>query len=117
MILSDILAARQFDPLQQQRNIAGKIQPADTIKIQAPTTEKSEENKNTFASTLREFIGDVNQSQVDSADSTEKLIKGEPVDIHDVMISAEKAKTSFQLLLELRNKALDLYRESIRIQV
>jgi flagellar hook-basal body complex protein FliE len=66
---------------------------------------------------LREFIGDVNDSQHKSAEATEKLIKGEPVDIHDVMISAEKAKTSFQLLLELRNKALDLYREAIRIQV
>ena len=33
------------------------------------------------------------------------------------MITAEKAKTSFELLMELRNKGLDLYREVMRIQV
>ncbi|GAB1429805.1 hypothetical protein MASR2M18_06380 [Ignavibacteria bacterium] len=111
MIISDILAARQFNPLQQQRlnasnDVAGNAVP-----------QNPNDDGTTFAATLREFIGDVNDSQHKSAEATEKLIKGEPVDIHDVMISAEKAKTSFQLLLELRNKALDLYREAIRIQV
>jgi len=48
---------------------------------------------------------------------TESFIKGEPVDIHDVMITVEKAKTSFELLMELRNKGLDLYREVLRMQI
>jgi flagellar hook-basal body complex protein FliE len=33
------------------------------------------------------------------------------------MIAAEKAKTTFQLLMELRNKALDVYKEALRVQV
>ncbi len=70
-----------------------------------------------FAETVKGFIDDVNNLQVESKDQIEKLIKGEPVDIHDVMISAQKAKTSFQLLMELRNKGLDLYREVMRMQV
>lgn len=48
---------------------------------------------------------------------TERLIKGEPVELHDVMIASQKARTAFQLLLELRNKGLDLYREVNRMQV
>ena len=104
MILSDLLAARQFEPLQQQRQTAAGTQ--------TPLAQGE-----TFADTLREFVGDVNVQQVESGEATERMVKGEPVDIHDVMIAAEKAKTSFQLLLELRNKALDLYREAIRIQV
>lgn len=63
------------------------------------------------------MIDDVNKMQISSAEQTEKLIKGEPVDIHDVMITAQKARTSFQLLMELRNKGLDLYREVLRMQV
>jgi flagellar hook-basal body complex protein FliE len=39
------------------------------------------------------------------------------VDIHDVMIAAQKSKTAFQLLMELRNKGLDLYREVLRMQI
>jgi flagellar hook-basal body complex protein FliE len=33
------------------------------------------------------------------------------------MIAAEKAKTSFDLLMEIRNKAIDAYREIMRMQV
>lgn len=71
----------------------------------------------TFDQTLRQFIESVNELQHESADTSARFIKGEPVDLHDVMIAAEKAKTSFQLLMELRNKMLDLYREALRIQV
>lgn len=70
-----------------------------------------------FTDTLSEFIGDVNTLQLESKDKSEAFIKGEPVDIHDVMISSQKAKTSFELLVELRNKAMDLYQEVNRMQV
>jgi flagellar hook-basal body complex protein FliE len=70
-----------------------------------------------FTDTLNELISDVNTLQKQSSDLTERFIKGEPVDIHDVMIASEQAKTGFQLLLELRNKFTDMYREVIRLQV
>lgn len=70
-----------------------------------------------FVDTLKSLVKDVNSQQIEAATNIEKLIKGEPVDLHDVMISAEKAKTTFQLLMELRNKGLDLYREVLRMQV
>lgn len=70
-----------------------------------------------FVDTLKSLVKDVNSQQIEAATNIEKLIKGEPIDLHDVMISAEKAKTTFQLLMELRNKGLDLYREVLRMQV
>jgi flagellar hook-basal body complex protein FliE len=70
-----------------------------------------------FGDTLDQFINSVNDLQRESGSLSERFIKGEAVDLHDVMIAAEKAKTSFQLLMEMRNKALDLYREAMRIQV
>ncbi len=73
--------------------------------------------ESSFSDTLSELIGDVNSLQKQSASMTESFIKGEPVDIHDVMIASEKAKTGFQLLMELRNKFTDLYKEVIRLQV
>lgn len=74
-------------------------------------------NTPNFSDTLNDFIKDVNSLQKESAEQSERFVKGEPVELHDVMIAAEKARTSFQLLLELRNKALDLYREVMRLQV
>ena len=102
MIVNELEGGKLYSPLFQQK-----------IQTQGIDTEKS----NTFADTLRELVLDTNTLQKDSAEQTERMIKGEPVDMHDVMIAAEKAKSSFELLLELRNRALDLYREVMRIQV
>ncbi|MFN3305778.1 MAG: flagellar hook-basal body complex protein FliE [Candidatus Kapaibacteriota bacterium] len=70
-----------------------------------------------FVDTLKQMIDEVNQLHNESKEKQEAFIKGEPIEIHDVMIAAEKAKTSFQLLLEIRNKFIDFYREIIRLQV
>lgn len=69
-----------------------------------------------FAATLKELIADVNQMQIESGSMQESFVRGEPVELHDVMIASQKASTSFKLLLELRNKGLDLYREVSRMQ-
>ncbi len=100
MVVPEVLQNRLSDPLQQQR-------------LHAAGSEAGQ----SFVDTLRSFIEEVNSLQAEAADYTERLLKGEPVELHDVMIAAEKARTSFQLLLELRNKALDLYREVLRMQV
>jgi len=44
-------------------------------------------------------------------------VKGEAVDLHDVMVAVEKAKTSFELLMEIRNKTVSAYQELMRMQV
>ncbi|RKY86908.1 flagellar hook-basal body complex protein FliE, partial [candidate division KSB1 bacterium] len=46
-----------------------------------------------------------------------KLLTGEIKDVHDVMVAVEKANTSFELMMEIRNKMLDAYREIMRMQV
>lgn len=70
-----------------------------------------------FVDTLKQMIENVNNLQRESHQLSEKFIKGEPVELHDVMIAVEKAKTSFQLLIEIRNKFTDFYREIIRMQM
>ncbi|MDC1067595.1 flagellar hook-basal body complex protein FliE [Candidatus Kapabacteria bacterium] len=102
MVVNELAMGRSWSPLQQQK-AAGR----GTESVRSAS----------FAETIGELITDTNDLQKESAENRDKLIKGEPIDIHDVMISAQKAKTSFELLTELRNKALDLYRETLRMQV
>lgn len=102
MIVNELEGARTWQPLSQQR---------------AGSKNTSIHVNDSFKDTLSEFMGDVNTLQKESAESTAAMLRGEPVDIHDVMISANKAKTSFELLMELRNKGLNLYSEVMRIQV
>ncbi len=79
---------------------------------------KSDEKKEvSFDNTLKGFINDVDQAQKFAGESVEKLLTGEIKDIHDVMVAVEKAGTSFELMMEIRNKMIDAYREIMRMQV
>jgi flagellar hook-basal body complex protein FliE len=73
--------------------------------------------KTNFVDVIKEAVGDVNMLQVQAGKAVEQMVSGEAANIHDVMIAIEKARTSFDLLLEVRNKALDMYRELMRMQV
>ena len=79
--------------------------------------KKVTENIKSFDDTLKEFVSDVNNLQTQAGDAVEKMATGEATDIHEVMVAVEKAKTSFELLMQLRNQTVDAYRELIRMQV
>jgi flagellar hook-basal body complex protein FliE len=71
----------------------------------------------TFGDTLKSFIADVNSLQAQAGKAVQDFSSGEAIEVHDVMVAAEKARTSFDLLLEVRNKTIDAYRELMRIPV
>ncbi len=70
-----------------------------------------------FADTLKQAAQDVNSLQSEATKAIEGLVTGEATDLHEVMIAVEKAKTSFELLMEVRNKTIEAYREIMRMQV
>jgi flagellar hook-basal body complex protein FliE len=80
-------------------------------------SERVKESVQSFQQVLKEFIKDVNELQLEAGEAVEKAVTGEINDIHDVMIAVEKAKTSFELLMEVRNKMLEAYKELMRLQV
>ncbi len=75
------------------------------------------ETNNSFGDVLNQAMTDVNSLQQEAGKAVEKMVTGEATDLHDVMIAVEKARTSFDLLMEVRNKAIDVYRELMRMQV
>jgi len=82
------------------------------------TIEKTlTETNATFGETLARAVTDVNTLQSQAGNAVESMVKGEAVDLHEVMIAVEKAKTSFELLMEIRNKTISAYQELMRMQV
>lgn len=75
------------------------------------------ETQASFGETLQRAITDVNTLQTEAGKAVDKMVTGEAVDLHEVMIAVEKARTSFDLLMEIRNKTMDAYREIMRMQV
>lgn len=56
--------------------------------------------------------------QIQAADkAVTDLVLGETDNLHQVMITLEKAKLSFELMVEVRNKALEAYQEVMRMQI
>jgi flagellar hook-basal body complex protein FliE len=89
-----------------------KIGEINSILPSVTLIDKTEKPNNTdFKNVLTDFIGDVNKSQINSDNITNDFITGKNVELQDVMISAEKAKTSLELLMEIRNKTIDMYKE------
>lgn len=70
-----------------------------------------------FGETLKDFISDVNQMQHVSAEKTLQFATGEIKDLHEVMAAAEEASISMALLIEIRNKVLEGYKELMRTPV
>lgn len=81
----------------------------------APSTAGA--NATTFAGMLEQSLEKVNayQSQADTA--VKELISGRSKNIHETMLTLERADTSLKLAMQVRNKILEAYREIMRMQV
>ncbi|ADC48109.1 flagellar hook-basal body protein FliE [Alkalihalophilus pseudofirmus OF4] len=71
----------------------------------------------TFKAALTEAVQEVNELQNVSAMKTEQLARGEIDNLHDVMITGQKASVALQATVEIRNKVIESYQEIMRMQV
>jgi flagellar hook-basal body complex protein FliE len=83
---------------------------------QRPDQTKKSEGPS-FGETLKGLIGDVDKMQKTAEETTKRMLTGEIEDVHQVMVAMEEAQTSFQLMMEIRNKIVDAYKEVMRMQV
>ncbi|MCA1053507.1 flagellar hook-basal body complex protein FliE [Rossellomorea aquimaris] len=87
--------------------------------VLSPSLEKKEispsDGTGSFAELLKKSIDEVNRSQVQSDQMTEKLVRGEDVDLHQVMIASQKASITLQTTIEVRNKVVEAYQEIMRM--
>ncbi|HNX76476.1 MAG TPA: flagellar hook-basal body complex protein FliE [Candidatus Rifleibacterium sp.] len=83
-------------------------------KPERPQTN-AKEQWNSFLDQLQTAIGEVDQLGKESEKLTQDAVLGRVENLHDVMIAAEKAKTAMNLTLEVRGKALEAYKEIMRM--
>lgn len=77
--------------------------------------EKKDDSQ--FGEVFGSLIDQVNQDQNTANKMVKDFAEGKEVELHEVMIAGEKAKTSLELLMEIRNKTIDMYKELTRIQI
>lgn len=71
----------------------------------------------TFTSILEKSLEKVNEHQLQADKSIKELVAGRSKNIHETMLTIERADTSLKLAMQVRNKILDAYREIMRMQV
>jgi len=89
----------------------------DGLRPAERPTESRPDGRPSFNEVIGDLIKDVDRMHKTAEQTTEKLITGELEDVHQVMIAMEEAQISFRLLMELRNKMVEAYREVMKMQV
>ena len=85
---------------------------------QLGTATQSAGKKGDFAQMLMDVMKEVNDSQTKAAEiQTDFMTSRRPVEVQDVMLAMEKASTSMQLTMAVRNKMLEAFQELSRMQV
>ena len=77
----------------------------------------NESDKVNFTDVLNNAVNKVNDSQVKANNDIEALIKGDDITMHEVLLSTQEAQISMQLMLEMRNKLYDAYKELSSVQL
>lgn len=85
-------------------------------KMDTSINQKQNKSSN-FSDLLKEGLDSVNEKQINSENMTQKLIKGEDVEMHEVMLATEEAKLSLQMAVQVRNKIVEAYQELNRMQL
>ena len=70
-----------------------------------------------FKSVLLNSLNEVNRLQTEADAGVQRLLTGESDNVAEVLAAANKAGIAFDLLMEVRNKLTDAYREIQQMRV
>jgi flagellar hook-basal body complex protein FliE len=70
-----------------------------------------------FGDLLKQALQEVNQVSAQADDEARNLMTGEGADMHTAMLAVQKADLSFQMMMAVRSKLIDAYREVMRMQM
>lgn len=91
---------------------------ADIAEISTGKTQGATQGGKSFGDFLAESLEKVNQLQQESEQAVRQIADGvEGASLQDAMLAAEKADVAFKLMMEVRQKILDAYKEITQMQV
>ena len=70
-----------------------------------------------FGEQLQAAIRAVDAMQGERDGMVREMVKGAPVEVHEIMTVAQEAQLAFELMLEIRNKLLESYQDIMRMHI
>lgn len=82
------------------------------------TSQQNDGSQNDFDALLKSAISNVNDMQKQAGTMSDAFVNGDPqANITEVMVALQKAKISFQAMLEVRNKLVVAYQDIMNMQI
>ena len=85
--------------------------------INSDNNEKETSDSVGFGDVLKKYMNDTNDKILKSDSTATSFIKGEDVNIDEVMIKGQEASLSLQFLTQTRDKLLEGYNQLSRLQL
>jgi len=98
--------------LQQLGQVA---QAASQTAAALPSTSHAQGNV-PFAGMFQSLMAQSSATEQKAQDAVSGLLNGSGVELHDAMIATQKADMSFELALQVRNKAVAAYQQMMSMQ-
>lgn len=95
--------------------VNGVLPLMEPQKIKKQQTEAV--HNQSFANILKTTLHDISQLENNADKKTDLLIQGKIDNLHDVMITAEKAKVTVEAAVQVQQKVIDTYNEMMRMQL
>ena len=89
----------------------------NNVNIDTPKVNKNQESGTGFEDLLKKEIDSTN-NMLDKAEQTEAAIAtGQVKDLAQAAITIQKAEMKMKMMLEVRNKAINAYKELLKTQM
>jgi len=98
----------------QPLSLLTPVQPPMPNIMQKATPYEAQQQ---FGAMLKDALSNVSEQQKVSDTMTNKLIRGEQVELHEVMIASQKGSIALSATLQVRNKVIEAYQEIMRMSV
>jgi flagellar hook-basal body complex protein FliE len=86
------------------------------LELRGPAAEAPAKDAPSFADVFKTALNDASGLEDHSKQLIGAFLRGEPVELHDVMAASEEASISLELLVEIRNKLTEAYRQVMNVQ-
>ncbi len=96
--------------------ISGMRPPISLIPT-GPAGKTSPADKTNIAELVKGYLNNVDQDQKATAASIQDLLSGKSKDILPVVSAVAKADMSFKLLIGVRNKLIEAYKQTMNMQI
>jgi flagellar hook-basal body complex protein FliE len=93
------------------------IKHVDPIARPGSLSPQSPASGDAFSGIFEKAVSSVQSAENSAGEGIERMLNGESEEVHQTILSAQRAELAFDMFLQVRNKVVQAYQEVMRMQV